>query len=282
MAELFEYKCPSCGALLKISPEESFVKCSYCGTIVQRELDDYEKASASAKKLGAKVEKYKKDMHELDRLKDSMLSGDRRLRELESKAHMESKMTWDHPLVIPIIIAILAVMSLFANHDISTGVTGLVFYGVAAVVVYGVTISNKNSAEKAVENARNGIEPARKKLEETKAEYESLKRSFDPEFIPAQYRNDQALDFIIGLFRTEQASTMGEAIKRYDEHVHQKKMEQLQEQQIALQKEQIAKLDHISANKTEEEIGSTAAKAGAAVVGTMIAGKIVKEIFKNL
>ena len=62
MAELFEYKCPSCGALLKIRPEESFVKCSYCGTIVERELDEDEKANASAKKLAAKLEKYKNDM----------------------------------------------------------------------------------------------------------------------------------------------------------------------------------------------------------------------------
>ena len=90
MAELFEYKCPSCGALLKISPEESFVKCSYCGTIVERELDDDEKAKASAKKLAQKVEKYKQDKHELDTLKDSMLSKDQKIRSLESSSKVES------------------------------------------------------------------------------------------------------------------------------------------------------------------------------------------------
>ena len=91
---------------MKISPEESFVKCSYCGTIVERELNADEKAIASAKRLADKVEKYKKDMHELDRLKDSMLSKDQKIRSLESSTKVESGFMRENPGVIPVIIII--------------------------------------------------------------------------------------------------------------------------------------------------------------------------------
>ena len=114
MAELFEYKCPSCGALLKIRPEESFVKCSYCGTIVERELDEDEKANASAKKLAAKLEKCKNDMYELERLKDRFLSTGVRVKELEKDSVRQTKFMHECPLVVPIIIMTLVVIGLIA------------------------------------------------------------------------------------------------------------------------------------------------------------------------
>jgi uncharacterized Zn finger protein (UPF0148 family) len=147
MAELFEYKCPSCGALLKISQEEPYVKCSYCGTVVQRELDEDEKANASAKKLAAKLEKYKNDMHELDMLKDRMLSKDQKIRSLESSSKVESGFMRENPGVVPVIIIICGIISLFGSGE--NKFAGLIGCLIAAAVVYCCTISGKETAEKA-------------------------------------------------------------------------------------------------------------------------------------
>lgn len=278
MAELFEYKCPSCGALLKISPEESFVKCSYCGTIVERELNADEQARASAKKLADKVEKYKKDMHELDRLKDSMLSKDQKIRSLESSTKVESGFMRENPGVIPVIIIICGIISLFGNGE--NKIAGLIGCLIAAAVVYGYTISGKENAEKEASESLSQMNTARKDLAEMQEKYDKLKKSFDPEFIPTQYRNDQALDFIIGLFRTEQSSTMGEAFKRYDDHLHQKKMESLQQEQVDLQRQQLKKMDEM---QNSSSLGSAAVKTGAAAVGgVLIAGKVIKDILDDL
>lgn len=279
MAELFEYKCPSCGALLKIRPEESFVKCSYCGTIVERELDENEKANASAKKLAAKLEKYKNDMHELDRLKDRFLLAGARVNSLEKESVRESKFMHECPLVVPIIIMTLVVIGLIGTNEEkgATFLGGLVLAG----GVYIWSMIGRSKEDTRVKEASEKLAAARKELKEIQPQYEKLKASFDPDVVPIQYRNDKALDYVITLFRTGQASNIGDAFRRYDEHLHYEKMEAMQQQQIDLQKQQLRKMDQMSSNDPND-LGSAALKAGAAVVGVVAATKIGKEIIKNL
>lgn len=279
MAELFEYKCPSCGALLKIRPEESFVKCSYCGTIVERELDEDEKANASAKKLAAKLEKYKNDMYELERLKDRFLLAGARVNSLEKESVRESKFMHECPLVVPIIIMTLVVIGLIGTNEDkgATFLGGLVLAG----GVYIWSMVGKHKEDVRVNEASEKLSLARKELEEVQPQYEKLKASFDPDVVPIQYRNDKALDYVITLFRTGQASNIGDAFRRYDEHLHYEKMEAMQQQQIDLQKQQLRKMDQMSCNDPND-LGSAALKAGAAVVGVVAATKIGKEILKNL
>lgn len=282
MAEIFEYKCPSCGANLKISPEESFVKCSFCGTTVQRELDADEQASASAKKLAKKVEKYKNDMHELDRLENKLRSNEKQVEELEKRKSVETTFMRDNPKVVPIIIVVFGLFGLFGASSFSDGLGGLIGCVIVAVIVYFCTLNGKDQAEKDAAEAYRKLDGAKEQLEITRGNYESLKKRFDPDVIPAQYRNDAALDYVIVLFKTEQSSNLGDAFKRYEDHVHQEKMESMQQQQIALQQQQIEKMDQLAAKKSEEDFSKTAAKAGAAVIGTVVAGKVVKEILKRL
>ncbi len=279
MAELFEYKCPSCGALLKISPEESFVKCSYCGTIVERELDEDEKATASAKKLAAKLEKYKNDMHELDRLKDKFLFAGARVNSLEKESVRESKFMHECPFVVPVIIMVLAIIGSFGTNEDK----GATFLGglILAAGVYIWSMVGKSKEDARVKEASEKLAAAKKELDEIQPQYEKLKASFDPEVVPIQYRNDKALDYVIALFRTGQASNIGDAFRRYDEHLHYEKMEAMQQEQINLQKQQLRKMDQMSSNDPND-LGSAALKAGAAVVGVVAATKIGKEIIKNL
>jgi len=279
MAELFEYKCPSCGALLKISPEESFVKCSYCGTIVERELDEDEKATASAKKLAAKLEKYKNDMRELDRLKDKFLFAGARVNSLEKESVRESKFMHECPFVVPVIIMVLAIIGSFGTNEDK----GATFLGglILAAGVYIWSMVGKSKEDARVKEASEKLAAAKKELDEIQPQYEKLKASFDPEVVPIQYRNDKALDYVIALFRTGQASNIGDAFRRYDEHLHYEKMEAMQQEQINLQKQQLRKMDQMSSNDPND-LGSAALKAGAAVVGVVAATKIGKEIIKNL
>lgn len=276
MAELFEYKCPSCGALLKISPEESFVKCSYCGTIVERELDEDEKATASAKKLAAKLEKYKNDMHELDRLKDRFLFAGARVNSLEKESVRESKFMHESPFVVPVIIMVLAIIGSFGTTEDK----GATFLGglILAAGVYIWSMVGKSKEDARVKEASEKLAAAKKELDEIQPQYEKLKASFDPEVVPIQYRNDKALDYVIALFRTGQASNIGDAFRRYDEHLHYEKMEAMQQEQINLQKQQLRKMS----DNDPDNLGEAVVKAGAAVVGVVAATKIGKEIIKNL
>ena len=279
MAELFEYKCPSCGALLKISQEEPYVKCSYCGTVVQRELDEDEKANASAKKLAAKLEKYKNDMHELDRLKERFLSAGVRVKELERETKSETKFMHECPFVVPIIIMVLVIIGLFGTNEDkgATFLGGLILAG----GVYIWSMVGKSKEDTRVKEASDKLARARSDLEAIEPQYEKLKASFDPDVVPVQYRNDKALDYVIMLFKSGQASNIGDAFRRYDEHLHYEKMEAMQQQQIDLQKQQLRKMDQMS-NSDSDDLGSAALKAGAAVVGVVAATKIGKEIIKNL
>lgn len=276
MAELFEYKCPSCGALLKISQGESYVKCSYCGTIVERELDDDEKATASAKKLAAKLEKYKNDMHELDRLKDRFLFAGARVNSLEKESIRESKFMHECPFVVPVIIMVLTIIGSFGTNEDkgATFLGGLILAG--GVYIWSMVGKSKEDAR--VKEASDKLARARYDLEAIEPQYEKLKASFDPDVVPVQYRNDKALDYVIMLFKSGQASNIGDAFRRYDEHLHYEKMEAMQQEQINLQKQQLRKMsDH-----DPDNLGEAVVKAGAAVVGVVAATKIGKEIIKNL
>ena len=71
------------------------------------------KANASAKKLAAKLGKYKNDMHELDRLKERFLSAGVRVKELERETKSETKFMHECPFVVPIIIMSLVIIGLF-------------------------------------------------------------------------------------------------------------------------------------------------------------------------
>ena len=276
MAELFEYKCPSCGALLKISQGESYVKCSYCGTIVERELDEDEKATASAKKLAAKLEKYKNDIHELDRLKDRFLFAGARVNSLEKESVRESKFMHECPFVVPVIIMVLAIIGSFGTNEDK----GATFLGglILAAGVYIWSMVGRSKEDSRVKEASEKLAAAKKELDEIQPQYEKLKASFDPEVVPIQYRNDKALDYVITLFRTGQASNIGDAFRRYDEHLHYEKMEAMQQEQINLQKQQLRKMS----DNDPDNLGEAVVKAGAAVVGVVAATKIGKEIIKNL
>lgn len=75
MPALLSYKCPSCGANLKVSPDEIYVKCAFCGTTAQRQLTTEEQARVAAKRLAKKVEQYKNDIIYRDRSYSKCIHG---------------------------------------------------------------------------------------------------------------------------------------------------------------------------------------------------------------
>ena len=280
---LLSYKCPSCGANLRISPDEIYVKCAFCGTTAQRQLTAEEQARATAKRLAKKVEQYKKDMHELKRLKGNMLSKIEDIQEFERKSKVETSFMRENPLVVPVIIAICGVLYLFGNGE--NKLAGLIGCLVAAAIVYFYTLNGKENAEKEASEAKSHIKPTTDELVDMKTQYDKIKKRFNVNAIPSQYRNDHALDYVIDLFNTEQASSLGEAFKRYDDHMHQKKMEAMQQEQIDLQKQQLEKMKEIQERQAydynDDNYGSSSVKTGAAVVGTILVAKIIKDLIDD-
>ena len=184
------------------------------------------------------------------------------------------------PLVVPIIIMVISII----DDRLEQMRIRVRLFSVRLIISAGVYIwsmAGKHKEDVRVNEASEKLSLARKELEEVQPQYEKLKASFDPDVVPIQYRNDKALDYVITLFRTGQASNIGDAFRRYDEHLHYEKMEAMQQQQIDLQKQQLRKMDQMSSNDPND-LGSAALKAGAAVVGVVAATKIGKEILKNL
>lgn len=248
MSELFVYKCPSCGANLKPHPDDAAITCSFCGSVVQRLPGEEEKKRLSASKLEQSTIEYKSELHEYNGLSQ-------RLTKLEEQVTRLARQDTQPPLWTDLLIPAQVVCALgltaFLVHAIqikSTPIAVFVLLLFAALAVFTVVSHMaKRKAQQTAASQREQLKQSLSELTTAREEMAALEQHFDIDALPAEYRNDTALDYVIGLFKTGQASDLGEAFRRYDEHSHYKKMETLQSEQVAIQKRQLEIMDELAA-----------------------------------
>lgn len=240
MDGLTAYKCPSCGANLLVAPQQTYVKCNFCGTSFQRELDSSEQDSLNAQMLADKLTAYKNDLRRYKSLRDSVdfASGKAETQKKTSSAPMVNLATLLFGLAFFVILACIGFLIFDSTLARGIIVFLLITWSIGIIVEFADGANDKRKEAKAARQANideKSYELAKKKFDEFAA-------TFNENLVPEQYRNDQALDYVIELFRYEQVSSLGEAFRHYDEQLHYAKMEAMQQQQLQLQKQQLARM----------------------------------------
>lgn len=247
MGELISYKCPSCGAGLKPAQDSAQIVCSFCGSVFERSLSEGEQMRISAAKLAESAEKYKADLAAFTALKE-------KISQLTVEVNYLSKKNTDMPLWMVLMLPIqgfAAVMIAFyfisAYKMKSTPMmifTGALF--TALVISVFVVQHKKRILKSNADSLKEQLKTSLIELTAARIQLKKFEQSFDIDAIPQQYRNDAALDYIIGLFKSGQASKLGEAFRRYDEQSHFKNMEALQREQVEIQKKQLEIMDRLA------------------------------------
>ena len=244
MNELYKYVCPSCGANLDPTQGEKVISCPFCGSVFDRTgvLNAYDRKSSE--KLAKTVSKYKEDLMTYNGLEAKVLRLADEVTEL-TKKNTELPM-WT-AMVMPVFIVLCAVLliMLIAFKD-KVGITAAVVVFIAAGAGLIAASFRKSKLKREADDVRQRLKVKLSELNSARSELEQFGQSFDIDAIPKTYRSCEALDYLIGLFGSYQASRLGDAFKMYDEHIHFKKMEALQSEQVAIQKRQLEIMDELA------------------------------------
>ncbi len=247
MAELYKYVCPSCGANISPNSDDKIITCSFCGSVFDRTavLNSFDRMSAE--KLAETVTRYKADLTTYNSLETKTLKLADEVTEL---TNTPTQMPLWTALIIPvqlvgcILLLIMMYVAYKADSKPIMFLTGLLF------AAFMVALTTANVKKKRLRrNADNVRVQLREKLEElnaARAEFEQFRQGFDIDAIPKDYRSDEALDYLIGLFCSYQANRLGDAFRMYDEHLHFKKMEAMQKEQVEIQKRQLEIMDELA------------------------------------
>lgn len=246
MSELILYKCPSCGANLKPAQGIAMLTCSFCGSVFERSLSSGEQQQISAANLTKATEKYKADLATHAALEAKAL---RLADEVTRLSQQDTELPMWAELITPIVIVSGGLLLIALIAACIKGVLPIVAAAALALVLLVLAFAAKIKADKLKKNAdsvRSKLKSTLDDLTQARGELEKFEQNFDIDAVPAQYRSDAALDYIIGLFRSGQASKLGEAFRRYDEYSHFKNMEALQREQVAIQKKQLEIMDELA------------------------------------
>lgn len=247
MSELTAYKCPSCGANLKVTEGQELLTCSFCSSVFKRDLAQDEKEKVSAAQLAASTEKYRSSLLKHNELvkKLSRISD-----EIGALSQKDNSMPLWTMFTIPFYILCAVLLVFMFDKAVSTedkplmALTALIFLAVFIAAI--VTYSKKAKARKQLFEQNEKLKGLLSELGEKRAELEALDSSFDIDTIPKAYRSEDSLEYIIGAFRSGQAHKLGDAFALYDNHRHNRTMEALQREQVEIQKKQLEILDELS------------------------------------
>ena len=252
MSELTIYICPKCGGEMSVSPKDKFVQCSYCGLVGQRELDSYEQAGMSAQMLAQKLMDYRERMPMYEKLRKDLMAAKAKLDSYNGNIKKAQRKGFLGTLgiaaggagVIIILIAIVAGFTLLAHWIFDKWWIYLIgaFFAVSMVASTGKDIGSAMKDSKDAVDYDKDLEVYNR----AKKSYDDFCTTFDVNFVAEQYRNTQALDYVINLFNTNQAANLGDAFRRYDEYQHYARMEAMQKQQLDLQKKQFQQMGNNS------------------------------------
>lgn len=247
MAELFKYVCKSCGANLDPTSDEKVIKCSFCGSVYDRTavLDEHRRREAEA--LTKKVKKYKADLVAYNGLKaDTLRLADEvtRLSDTPTQMPLWTMLTIPAQLAGCALLLVMMYAAYKADSKPMMFLVGLLF----AVLMVALTVADvkKKRLKRETEDVKGQLRSRLDELNTARAVFEDFERGFDIDFIASPYREYAAIDYLIGLLGTYQASKLGEAYRLFDLHEHFTKMEKMQSEQVEVQKQQLEVMQQLA------------------------------------
>ena len=246
MSELIKYTCPSCGANLSPAPGDKTVSCHFCGSTFSASAitDRYEQLSAE--KLAKSTAKYKADLIKYRELRSNTSALADEVTSLSQTPTALPIWAW---LIIPLhflaVVFILITIKFAWDNTAAMTFSFIVFFS-AVVVLIAMDIKKKKIKRTAEETNRQ-LRIKLDMLNKARGELEEFEKGFDIDAVPESYRSFEALDYITNIFKTKQASRLGDAFRLYDKHRHYKTMEELQSRQVQLQERQLEIMDELAA-----------------------------------
>ncbi len=231
---LIEYQCPSCGADLHYREDQFMITCKYCGARVERELDRSAQDKVYAKQCLAAVTKYRKNMKELKRLEKNRESAKQRVKLCSQNVLAEPTLLESVPY-LPFIIALpISFFLILASQGEASSMVLLGLILVVSGIVAGVSVVRGTKKKHLAAQAKGRIDDAQKEFVKAGKELEAFEKSFDKKEIPVQYRSEELLEYLQHVFETQQACTMGDGFKLCDDHIAQKQLEDIKNEELAM------------------------------------------------
>lgn len=151
-------------------------------------------------------------------------------------------------VIVPIVSNILLAIPVIGKFlGAVAGMGGLV-----AAIFVGVNGWKKEQVKTDEEVARLQKEIQAKK-DQGQAVFDQYAAEMD--FLPVDYWYPLATEYLVNMVKSGRASTLGEAIDRFDEQLHRWKIEESNAQMLAMQQQQTA---HLASIKTSSKISAAA------------------------
>ena len=231
--KLTEYQCPSCGADLHYREDQFMITCTYCGARVERELDRSEHEKVSARKQLKIVKKYYEDMLTLGQLEKNRRLAKERVKLCSANSLSELTFTERFPyLVFAAAVVISTGIYLSAGESVFVRVICLLIL-LSSLPAFIVFLKRGKDKKQLIKESKARLDEAQKAFVRAGDELEAFDKAFNREPIPERYRDIRSLEYLIHVFETFQASTMGEGYKLCDDYIAQERIENMKREQLA-------------------------------------------------
>jgi len=311
--KLVELSCPSCGAQMQVNTELKSCTCNFCGKqmIIDDEIRKIEVDQSEA--FGYGFEKGRMDVLKGEADKGLVDIVSRIKRHIEEKKRLESELSeklneknrlygerekkdvkeFGIAAYIGMMVALIALMVCFQDTELILkflAVVGAV--ALDAFIFYYVKEDTKKKEAIRIEGIDRRLKELEGELDKTKGKLEKIEakeREIDLDIIPNAYRNSDALDYMRSSLAAGRAMSINQACALYDEEKRHRDMIEQQRAQMELQRQQIEELRRLREAEEDDDdeerdsgVGKQVAQAALSVGTTVIAGKVVKNILKNL
>ena len=315
--KLVELSCPACGAQMQVNTELKSCVCNFCGKqmiiddeIRKIEVDQSEAFGYGFEKGRMDVLKGEADKGLIDmvsRIKNHIEEKKRLEGELSDKLNEKNRLYGEREkkdvkefgiaAYIGIMVALIALMVCYQDTELILkflAVVGAV--ALDAFIFYYVKEDMKKKEAIRIEGIDRRLGELENDLDKTKAKLEKLEdegREINMDIIPNAYRNSDALDYMRSSLASGRAMSINQACALYDEEKRHRDMIKQQQEQMELQRQQIEELRRLreaEADDDDEEhdsgmgkqVAQAALAAGTTIIAGKVAGKVVKNILKNL
>lgn len=293
--------CPNCSSPVEANEKLTKCTCNYCGTTfliddeaqkVRVSFDDMKKAGFDfergrydAENTGADEELVEKvsaqltaleeleGLTEQERILNAKLIGKRQ--EVDRKRSSIGKINY----TIPIILSLFVLMIVFSADASFLGfLFAAAFVAGSFILTKKRYIANSERTKSELSSLEAAISREEQVLNDVRLEKSNVQDKIDLNFIPAKYQSKRALRAILNVLKDRRALTISQAINIYEGDEHRKRLEDMQREQLDLQKKQAERIN-------QQAIGNAAANLGAGVLAagvTVVASKVLKNIVRRL
>ena len=233
---LVEITCPNCNAQLMTEDSRQFLFCEYCGTKVYIEATDtfneYEQPIANRRMIKT-LEILKNVLPEKEAKENRLNEVQQELEKTEKvlKRLQYAEFNKAHRTALVISIALCAIFAVSMLAFAEPLFFFLAWLSAGGIAFFYIRYSQVKTRDLQVVRYEKLQEEETSLLEELE-EMDKLIGEADKELLPPDYRDSDSLSFIYDALINQRATTIKEAVNLYEQDKQNKKIEDLERQQL--------------------------------------------------